>query len=71
MHETNRRPDARSEQKVRLAAEALQRISGEKQRQGAWGQVCIKLFWESGALKMVEITDTTTIKDVPAPEAIR
>jgi tmRNA-binding protein len=63
--------EAARERKVRLATEALLRISAEKHRQAAWGQVCVKLFWEQGCLKMVEITDTTTIKDLPAGEAMR
>ncbi len=61
--------DSRREQeslrKLRLATEALNQLAHNKQRQAAWGQVSVKLIWEEGFLKAVEINDTTTIKDLP------
>jgi len=57
-----------TQQKVELAARTLQQLATEKQKRAAWGQLSIKLFWEDGYLKTIEINDTTTIKDVPAGE---
>ncbi|MCS6852228.1 MAG: hypothetical protein NZ700_13780 [Gemmataceae bacterium] len=51
--------------KVRLAVRSLEQLAQDKQRRGAWGQVVIKLSWEEGHLKMVEISDTTTFRDLP------
>jgi hypothetical protein len=53
-----------TEQKVRLALRTLQQLAADKQRRSAWGQVAVKLFWEDGYLKSVEISDVTSIKDV-------
>lgn len=53
-----------SERKVELAIESLRQLAASKQQQAAWGQVAVKLFWENGQLKMIEINDTTTIKDL-------
>ncbi|GIW82120.1 MAG: hypothetical protein KatS3mg105_3927 [Gemmatales bacterium] len=50
--------------KVKLAAETLLQLAHKKQRSAAWGQVSLRLFWENGNLKLVEISDTTTIKDL-------
>lgn len=65
-------PDLRrerdTERKVKLAAESLAQLAIAKRRTGAWGQVAIKLLWEDGYLKTVEISDTTTIKDLPAED---
>lgn len=52
------------ESKVELAVETLRQLAASKQQQAAWGQVAVKLFWENGQLKMIEIHDTTTIKDL-------
>lgn len=45
--------------------DALRQLAADKQRNAAWGQVSVKLFWEDGFVKSVEINDTTTIKDLP------
>lgn len=54
-----------TDHKVALAVEALERLAADKQRRAAWGQVSVKLLWENGHLKTVEISDTTTIRDLP------
>jgi len=57
-----------SERKIRLVIDALHKLSAAKQRKSAWGEVSIQLFWENGLVKTVEITDTTTIRQLPSED---